>query len=117
MWKYLKIINERLALLHEEGSGNSRQKQLASLTEQEREELAEVQNIIRENLFDYHFQPIVSAIDGEIYSYEALMRPRSELCPSPFHIIKYAEFARKLEDIEAYVAKHTVQPYAVPCEA
>ena len=23
----------------------------------------------------------------------------------------------KLEDIEAYVAKHTVQPYAVPCEA
>ncbi len=100
MWKYLKSINERLALLHEEGSGNSRQRQLASLTEQEREELAEVQNIIRENLFDYHFQPIVNTTDGSIYSYEALMRPKSSICPSPFHILKYAELAGQMDDIE-----------------
>ena len=69
-------------------------------TEQERAEFAEVMKVIDENLFDYHFQPIVSISDGEIYSYEALMRPRSKTCPSPYHIIKYAEMADRLNDIE-----------------
>ena len=100
IWTYLKIINERLSVLHDEGSDNIRQRQLASLTEQEREELAEVQKIIRENLFDYHFQPIVNTTDGSIYSYEALMRPKSSICPSPFHILKYAELAGQMDDIE-----------------
>ena len=69
-------------------------------TEQERAELAEVMKVIDENLFDYHFQPIVSTADGEIYSYEALMRPKSTLCPSPYHVIKYAELTDRLNDIE-----------------
>ena len=69
-------------------------------TEQERAELAEAMKVIDENLFDYHFQPIVSTADGEIYSYEALMRPKSTLCPSPYHIIKYAEMKKRLNDIE-----------------
>ncbi len=69
-------------------------------TEQERAEFAEVMKVIDENLFDYHFQPIVSTADGEIYSYEALMRPKSALCPSPYHIIKYAEITDRLNDIE-----------------
>lgn len=69
-------------------------------TEQERAELSETMKVIDENLFDYHFQPIVSTADGEIYSYEALMRPRSALCPSPYHIIKYAEITDRLNDIE-----------------
>lgn len=69
-------------------------------TEQERAELAEAMKVIDENLFDYHFQPIVSITDGEIYSYEALMRPRSKICPSPYHVIKYAEITDRLNDIE-----------------
>ena len=75
-------------------------KRSAVRTEQERAELAEVRRLIDENLFDYHFQPIVSAVDGEIYSYEALMRPKSSLCPSPYHVIKYAEIMERLDDIE-----------------
>ncbi|MBR4096519.1 MAG: EAL domain-containing protein [Oscillospiraceae bacterium] len=69
-------------------------------TEQERAELDEVRRIIDENLFDYHFQPIVNTSDGAVYSYEALMRPRSSLCPSPYHVIKYAEITDRLDDIE-----------------
>lgn len=79
---------------------DNRSKQLSALTEKEQEELKEVGRVIDENLFDYHFQPIVSAVDGEIYSYEALMRPKSSLCPSPYHIMKYAELTERLNDIE-----------------
>ena len=74
---------------------------ISVLSEKELEELQEVNRIIDENLFDYHFQPIVNSTDGEIYSFEALMRPKSELCPSPFHIIKYAEIADRMDDIES----------------
>ncbi len=69
-------------------------------TDSEREELSEANRIIDNNLFSYHFQPIVSAVDGKIYSFEALMRPESKLCPSPYHILKYADYSNKLEEIE-----------------
>lgn len=90
----IREISTRLITLHDLSSNKLK------LTEQEYEELAETNRIIDENMFDYHFQPIVNTVDGEIYSYEALMRPRSKLCPSPFHIIRYAEIAGRLDDIE-----------------
>ncbi len=90
-------IGNELATLRENDTNECR---FAVRTEQERAELAEVRRIIDENLFDYHFQPIVRATDGKIYSYEALMRPRSSVCPSPYHIIKYAEIMERLDDIE-----------------
>ena len=90
-------IGNELATLRENDTNECR---FAVRTEQERAELAEVRRIIDENLFDYHFQPIVRATDGTIYSYEALMRPRSSVCPSPYHIIKYAEIMERLDDIE-----------------
>lgn len=79
---------------------NKRSERLSRLTEQEHSELTETEKVIDENLFGYHFQPIVNTVDGEIYSYEALMRPKSSLCPSPFHIMKYAELTDRLDDIE-----------------
>lgn len=82
------------------GADESRSRRLAALTDEERVELAEAERVINENRFDYHFQPIVNCADGGIYSYEALMRPRSELCPKPFHILKYAELTGRLNDIE-----------------
>ena len=91
----IREISTRLITLHDLSSNELK------LTEQEYAELAETNKIIDENLFDYHFQPIVNTVDGEIYSYEALMRPRSKLCPSPFHIIRYAEIAGRLDDIES----------------
>ena len=73
---------------------------LAFNSDQERHELEETLKIINENLFTYHFQPIVSAIDGKIIAYEALMRPKSSLCPSPYHILKYADMTGNLYKIE-----------------
>ena len=73
---------------------------LAKLTAEERAELSEVEAIINENRFSYHFQPIVNALDGGICAYEALMRPQSEMRLSPFHILKYAELLGRLYDIE-----------------
>ncbi len=73
---------------------------VASLTETERAELQETQYIIDENLFDYYFQPIVNTKDGGIFSYEALMRPRSDLKLTPLHILKYAALVNRLSDIE-----------------
>ena len=94
----IRHIGSELVMLR--GRVADADKSLIVLTEQERAELAETMKVIDENLFDYHFQPIVSIADGEIYSYEALMRPKSALCPSPYHIIKYAEIADRLNDIE-----------------
>ncbi|MBP0974335.1 MAG: EAL domain-containing protein [Oscillospiraceae bacterium] len=73
---------------------------IASLTEAEREELEETERILDENLFDYYFQPIVNTIDGEIYSYEALMRPKSEMKLTPLKVLRYAGLVNRLDDIE-----------------
>lgn len=79
----------------EKGSGL-----MASLNETEASELEETEKIIAENLFDYHFQPIVSAANGDIFSYEVLMRPRGKIVKSPLQVLKYAELRNKLNDIE-----------------
>lgn len=73
---------------------------LLALTDREKNELEETERIIDENLFDYYFQPIVNTKDGEIFSYEALMRPRSDMKLNPLHILKYAELVNRLPDIE-----------------
>ncbi len=59
-----------------------------------------VSRILDDNLLVYHFQPIVRARDGEIYSYEALMRATTEERISPLEIIKYAGILGRLQDVE-----------------
>ncbi|WP_303838772.1 EAL domain-containing protein [Ruminococcus flavefaciens] len=85
-------------LLRLKAGGNDHK--LASLSEVERAELQETEHIIDENLFDYYFQPIVNTKDGEIFSYEALMRPKSTMKLTPYHILKYAGLVNRLPDIE-----------------
>lgn len=53
--------------------------------------------LIDENKFDYKFQPIVSAIDGTIYGYEALMRPNKT---TPLEVLRIARENGKLYEIE-----------------
>ncbi len=96
----LKIIAQRLVERNELLSQNDENKRISTLTIQEQTELAECERLIKENLFGYHFQPIVNAHNGEIYAYEALMRPKSDICPSPFHVMKYAEFMHCINEIE-----------------
>ncbi len=66
---------------------------------EESELIEQVKNILDNNAFDYKFQPIVSARDGQIYAYEALMRSRGKKI-EPLTIVKYAEMLGRLSDIE-----------------
>ena len=72
----------------------------AALTEEERADREEVRRILDENLLTYYFQPIVRAEDGEIYSYEALMRSNSGKKIPPLTIIRYANSLGRIRDIE-----------------
>lgn len=72
-----------------------------SLNTEEKAEYELVKAILDQNLLTYHFQPIVSAVDGSIYSYEALMRSDTEKRISPLAIIKYAGMMDRLSDIES----------------
>lgn len=66
------------------------------------EEEKVVIDIIANNKFKYVFQPIVSAVDGEILAYESLMRSDTEQMVSPIAILKYAERNNRLYDVERY---------------
>lgn len=59
-----------------------------------------VNDIIDANKFLYAYQPIVSAKDGEIYAYEALMRTDTKEFVSPVMILKYATANDRLYEIE-----------------
>lgn len=66
----------------------------------EYEKMSRFSRLIGENLFMYHFQPIVSAKDGAILAYEMLMRSDSSIGMYPLEILDCAEKARRLYDIE-----------------
>lgn len=94
-------ISHELSRLREQVKKAS-QSAIDKLTDDERAELAKVKGLIDNNLFTYHFQPIVRADTGEIFSYEALMRSGDIEGITPFHILKYAEFMDRLGEIEQY---------------
>ncbi|WRS27749.1 EAL domain-containing protein [Oscillospiraceae bacterium MB08-C2-2] len=56
--------------------------------------------LIDSNRVRYAFQPIVDAVSGEIFAYEALMRPDSELFSSPLEVLQIARSQSKLHHIE-----------------
>ena len=95
-----QIINDTEALIRSNTLISAMDHKLSALSDTERAELEETEHIINENLFDYYFQPIVNTTDGEIYSYEALMRPKSTLKLTPLQILKYAGIMNRLSDIE-----------------
>ena len=58
------------------------------------------QLLIKNNLFEYHFQPIVNATDGEICAFEALMRTPKNIGLNPLQIIATAKKCNGLYDLE-----------------
>ena len=72
------------------------------LTPEEADEMQEVEKILNGNLLKYFFQPIVCATDGEIFSYEALMRSATEKFVPPLQIIHYADVLGRISDVEKY---------------
>lgn len=62
--------------------------------------IEELNRIIDEGSIRYAFQSIVSARTGEIYGYEALMRPISEKLNTPLEFIRIAKADAKLNEVE-----------------
>ena len=71
-----------------------------NLTHEDEQNIHVLGDILDNNLFTYHFQPIVKATDGSIYGYEALMRSTSAKPLSPLQILKYAGIVDRLPEIE-----------------
>ena len=56
--------------------------------------------LMEKNLFRFHFQPIVSARNGQIYAYEALMRTDTLINLSPLEVLSVAREYNRLYDVE-----------------
>ncbi|MEG2930654.1 MAG: EAL domain-containing protein, partial [Ruthenibacterium sp.] len=52
------------------------------------------------DLVDYHFQPIVDAVTGEVFGYEALMRPQVKSLRAPDNVLALARHDGRLVDVE-----------------
>lgn len=68
------------------------------------------ESLVDGNLFQYHYQPIVSARTGQIYGYEALMRTDKNVQLSPMEILKIADEYGRSYDIE-YATLNNVLEY------
>lgn len=73
------------------------------------EERQQVVRLLNENLFSYNFQPIVSAKDGSVFAYEALMRSGDEFRLSPLTILSHAEALDRLQDVEKCTMFNTLR--------
>lgn len=74
----------------------------------EYEKMRRFYRLINENLFIYHFQPIVSAKNGEVVAYEMLMRTDSSIGMNPLEILDCAEKAGRLYEIEKATMKNAL---------
>ena len=72
----------------------------SKMTKEEQKEADIVGDILDDNKFSYHFQPIICADTGEVFAYEALMRTDIEQQISPLQVLKYAEYMGRLYDVE-----------------
>ena len=61
-----------------------------------------IRKILDGNELQYNFQPIVSAKNGKIYAYEALMRTNKEIGFSPTDVLELAERQDRLYEVEHY---------------
>lgn len=60
----------------------------------------ELNTIIEQSLVRFQFQPIVDAHTGEVFAFEALMRPQTENIKTPLDLLSLARSQSKLSQIE-----------------
>ena len=73
--------------------------------------VSEMNKIIDEARVRFAFQSIISAKTGEVYGYEALMRPLSELFSSPMELISIAKKSAKSYEIERLTLVHALRSF------
>lgn len=89
------------------GSASAKKEEI--VTAKEQYELFRV--LMAENMFDYHFQPIVDAKTGEIYAYESLMRTPANIGLNPMQILNIAREYQRLYDVEKATIFNTMARY------
>jgi len=72
----------------------------------------ELNRVLDNQIIDFVFQPIVHAKSGELYGYEALMRPQSELLCTPLKLIQLATAQSQLWKIENLTFFKTLSHYS-----
>ena len=100
------VVNKKNHI-KEKNLANSRKKMELTNKDIERDE--QVAMILDKNLLTYHFQPIVSARDGSIYAYEALMRVFAQVRLSPPELLESAERLERLYDVEKLTLFNVVE--------
>lgn len=77
----------------------------------------EVNRIINERSVRYAFHGIVSARTGEIYGYEALMRPQSDIFQSPEELLRIAKASARLNEIECLTWVKAMEDFKAQIDA
>jgi diguanylate cyclase (GGDEF)-like protein len=68
-------------------------------------------DIIENEKLHYGFQPIVDAVTGDIFAYEALLRPEGENIQNPSEIISLAKAHSRLEQIECITLNKAMEAF------
>lgn len=68
--------------------------------------------LIKKNLFNYHFQPIVSAKTGEICAYEGLMRTDASIGMNPLQVLDTAREYGRFYDVERATLFNIMERFA-----
>lgn len=71
----------------------------------------EFYQLIRDREVDYHFQPIFSSKDGNVYAYESLMRVNFSALHSPAMVMELAKELNKLSEIESITMFNSAGKY------
>jgi EAL domain-containing protein (putative c-di-GMP-specific phosphodiesterase class I) len=79
------------------------------LLTKDRSRIKQLHKLLDGNLFEYHFQPIIDAKNGEIFAYEALMRSSPGFDMKPIEILDLAAYENRLYDIENYTYQNSLR--------
>ena len=71
----------------------------------------ELNEILERKKFEFVYQPVVDALTGEIYGYEALLRPKTDTLHSPQDVIRIAQAQERLEELEAVLWEEALNDF------
>ena len=71
----------------------------------------ELNEFLEKRLLKIAYQPVVDALTGEVYGYEALMRPQTDTLHSPRDVIKIARAQGKLLELEKVLWEETLKDF------
>lgn len=114
--EFERLINSAVTIKNENKVKEHRLNFDSSLTPEQKKTAKIVKMLLDENRFKYHFQPIVSARTGEIFAFEALMRPDINPYIGPAEVIEYAEHLGRIYDVEKSTFINVLREYETKME-